>query len=195
MFKHQSEVHHRHYIYLENPAALQTEKACRAQDARLAGYIEDLEKELEILRGLRMENFHRMQEIFSVCWEPMVKLERRRSYYDRKVTYTLSHYRYYPSGELEPERISSREYPGTARRQALADYNAYVNPIPESAPSCISKNPPGSADRTNKKIPLRKEGASASAVIFGPRGNPRKNRWKNRRKFRWKFGWKFRRKF
>jgi len=130
MFKYQSEVHHRHHIYLENPAALQTEKACRAQDARLAGYIEDLEKELEILRGLRMENFRRLQEIYSAYWEPMVRLERRRNYFTKKVTYTLSHYKYFPTGELDPERISSQEYPGTARHKAIADYNAYVKAHP-----------------------------------------------------------------
>ena len=131
MFEYRNEEQHHHYLYLLNPKSLQTVKDCQRQDERLARYIEDLERELETLKDLRMDNFRRMQHLYSLSWTPMVKLTRERRYYrDGKVFYYLTTWKVYDDPALEPEQVSRQEYPGTARRQAIADYHAYVKSHP-----------------------------------------------------------------
>ncbi len=131
MFDYRNEEQHHHYIYLLNPKSLQTVKDCQHQDGRLAHYMDDLEKELETLRNLRQENFQRMQYLYSLTYTPMVKLRRERcGYRDGKVFYYLEEWKIYEDPAVEPERVSRTEYPGTERRQAIADYNAYVKTHP-----------------------------------------------------------------
>lgn len=131
MFEYRNEETHNHYLYLKNPATLQTVEDCQQNDARLARYISDLESELETLRTLRQETFSRMQFLYSVPWVPKVELTRERRYYrDNKVFYYLTCWKIYSDSSVDPELVSRQEYPGTSRHQAIADYHAYVKSHP-----------------------------------------------------------------
>ncbi|MBQ9269687.1 MAG: hypothetical protein IJ206_09255 [Oscillospiraceae bacterium] len=131
MFDYRNDEQHNHYIYLRNPKSLYTVKDCQYQDSRYAQYISDLERELETLRNLRQENFQRMQYLYSLMYTPMVKLRReRRGLRDGKVFYYLEEWKVYEDSTVKPEQISRKEYPGTARRQAISDFHAYVKSHP-----------------------------------------------------------------
>lgn len=131
MFTYRNEETHNHYIYLKNPKSLQTIKDCQFQVGRLSRYIQDLENELKTLQNLRQENFQRMQYLYSLAYTPMVKLRRvRPGFREGKVFYYLEEWKVYEDSTVEPEQVSRKEYPGTARRQAIADYHAYVKSHP-----------------------------------------------------------------
>lgn len=131
MFEHRPEEQHHHYLYLVDPESLTTLSQCQQQDERISRYISDLESELEILRNLRSQNFSRMQHLFSLPWVPKVELLREKHYYgDGKVYYYLIHWKVYLDSTTPPEQISSQKYPGTDRRRAISDFNAYVKSHP-----------------------------------------------------------------
>lgn len=81
-----------------------------------------MEEALEALRGYRQALAERYAVLATMPYTIRLDLKRDKGWYDKRVTYTLRLVRVYEDGHEDTEQET--KYPGTERRQALADFEA-----------------------------------------------------------------------
>ncbi len=108
------------------------------RDKWTAEAIERIEEGLQILKDYRVALAERYAEIETAATIPVIRLRRYKGYYsDNKVYYYLEQITRYvdqpdkDKGTSYTDRIDeSTKYPGTERKQALNDFEAYKKAHP-----------------------------------------------------------------
>ena len=99
------------------------------RDQWTVDYIKDLEQEIEMLKEYRLLLSDRYNYLESATTVPVIILKREKSYYENKVYYYLIEYkRILDTGK--DIQVSSKKYPGSERKQAIADFNSYIKGHP-----------------------------------------------------------------
>lgn len=111
--------------YLIDPATIHTTERAAYWGGIAAQAIEDCRAMIQKLERYQQVLFDRVQQIEAAPYHHRVMLLRERGYYDKKVTYHLIVEKVRETDGIEPEEIQRAKYPGTERRQALADFEAY----------------------------------------------------------------------
>jgi len=123
------ELQHTHYVHYFDPDQLETTTDVLRRDQWTVDHIKDLEHEIEMLKEYRLLLSERYNYLESVTTVPVILLKREKNYYANKVYYYLIEYkRILDTGK--DIQVSSKKYPGSERRQAIADYNAYIKSHP-----------------------------------------------------------------
>lgn len=122
----------RTYSHFLHPDELDKPERVIFYDKNAERAIKELESTIETLKSYRQALSERYNYLVTASTVPVVRLKRRRDYSSNKVFYDLIlSIRFVDCGkdgkEVEQERTT---YPGTARSQAIKDYNAYVKSHP-----------------------------------------------------------------
>ena len=126
---HHDTVEHNHRISYVDPEVMDETKRILFYDSWSKDHIEAMEKEIALLKEYRIALAERYNYLESAATTPVIKLKRERSYSDNKVFYYLIEYkRILDTGK--DIQVNSTKYPGSERRQAIADYNAYIKGHP-----------------------------------------------------------------
>lgn len=105
-----------------HPDKLDTPERIAYYDRSAAGTIQRMEEYIEALKGYRQALAARYVALASMPYGYRLDLIRRRGWYDKRVTYTVSLVREYQDGHEEAEE--STTYPGTQRREAIKAFEA-----------------------------------------------------------------------
>lgn len=116
--------------YLVAPATIHTTERASYWGGIAGEAIADCKAMIAKLEQYQQMLFQRVQELETAPYHHRVTLKRERSWYDKKVTYYLIVEKVREVKGIEPEEIQRTNYPGTDRRQALADFEAYKKSHP-----------------------------------------------------------------
>ena len=123
------ELQHTHYIHYYDPDNMETASDILRRDKWTLDHIKDLEREIDLLKEYRLLLAERYNYLESAATAPVIMLKREKSYYENKVYYYLiESKRILDTGK--DIQVNSTKYPGSERRQAIADYNAYIKGHP-----------------------------------------------------------------
>lgn len=116
--------------YLIDPATIHTTERAAYWGNIAIEAIEDCKAMIRKLEQYQQMLYERVQQIETAPYHHRVTLLRQRGFYDKKVTYHLIVEKVRESGDIKPEEIQRTKYPGTERRQALADFESYKKTHP-----------------------------------------------------------------
>lgn len=111
------------------PEVIDKPESAAYMDEAAGELIKDCERTISQLSAYRAALAERYAYLTTAPTVPFVKLTRRRNCYDGLVYYYLTTGRRYIDTGAEMQE-SETKYPGRERRQAIADYNAYVKAHP-----------------------------------------------------------------
>lgn len=121
------EIHIRDYLI--RPDKLNTEREVKCYDESAACTIRECEHAIAQMQAYRQALAERYNYIATAPAVSVVRLARDRNRYDNKVYYFLRTFRRILDDGTETVE-SEAKYPGTERRKALADFDAYVKAHP-----------------------------------------------------------------
>lgn len=116
-------------FYLPDPRTLCTMDRLSYHGNSAARYIKELEAMIETMQSYQALIFDRVQELATAPYHMEIHLTRERRY-DNKVKYHLLVKKVYDVPGIEPETTERTTYPGTERRKAIADFEAYQKSHP-----------------------------------------------------------------
>lgn len=116
--------------YLVAPETIHTTERAAYWGNIAAEAIEDCKDMIRKLERYQQMLFDRVQQIETAPYHHRVTLLRQRGFYDKKVTYHLIVEKVREGDGIKPEEIQRSKYPGTERRQALADFETYKKAHP-----------------------------------------------------------------
>ena len=123
----EAEIRTNHFFY--HPDQLDDISRVTYYDNSAAAAIEEYESLIEQLREYRGALADRYAYLSTAPTIPVVKLERQKNSWTKKVTYSLRVFRRYVEDGNDVEE-SRAAYPGTERNKAISDYRAYVKNHP-----------------------------------------------------------------
>lgn len=119
------------HFYLPDPRSLNTLKNCTYHGSCAARYAEELRHMIETMAAYESLIYDRVQELTTAQYHTEIHLRREKRYYnDGKVFYYLEAVKVYDDPGIKPETIERTTYPGTERRQAIKDFEAYQKSHP-----------------------------------------------------------------
>lgn len=116
-------------IWLLKPDTLDKIENVVKMDGRAAGYIEEMEAYIAILKIYRQELCKQYNNLATAANVPGIKLDRERMYYEKKVRYRITWYTHY----IDSGKDVDNEYKlfnGTERHLAIKEYKEYVKAHP-----------------------------------------------------------------
>lgn len=116
--------------YLQNPKTIDDMNRAVYWGNSAAQYIKDCESMIQSLKRYQQMIFDRVQELEQAPYHHRVTLLREKRYYQNKVYYHLIVEKVFDSPGIKPVEIQRTNYPGTDRRQALKDFEAYKKSHP-----------------------------------------------------------------
>lgn len=117
--------------YLPDPNSLGTLDRCTYHGGCAARYAADLKALIETMEAYQQIIYDRVQELTTAPYHTEIHLRREKRYYnDNKVFYYLEAVKVYDTPGIEPETTERTVYPGTDRRKAIADFEAYKKSHP-----------------------------------------------------------------
>lgn len=115
--------------YIRRPDEYSEVDRIQDADQRVAAYIRDLEQEIADMQEYRKQLFRRTQTLYAAPYHYRVALKREHRY-QCNVYYFLTVYKVTEDPSVEDVIVSNTKYAGQERRQAIADYNAYLKSHP-----------------------------------------------------------------
>ena len=117
------------HIYLPDPNTLNTMDRLTYQGAQAARYADEFREMIETMESYQSLIYDRVQALTTSPYhtEIHLRLEKR---FNNKVKYYLEVKKVYDVPGIDPETIDSTVYPGTDRRQAIKDFEAYQKSHP-----------------------------------------------------------------
>lgn len=106
----------------------ETERVKR-YDGYAIDLIQNCENLIKLMQAYRLSLAERYNYLTTTPTVPVVRLTRHKNIYDNKVYYYLRTYRRMVDGSADVQE-SEAKYPGTERRKALADFEAYKKAHP-----------------------------------------------------------------
>lgn len=117
--------------YLPDPHTLGTLDRCTYHGGCAARYAAELRRLIETMEAYQQIIYDRVQELTTAPYHTEIHLIREKRYYnDNKVFYYLEAVKVYDTPGIEPETTERTVYPGTDRRKAIADFEAYKKSHP-----------------------------------------------------------------
>lgn len=123
------------HIYLTSPATIHDMGRLEYYGKYVQDEIKDLQATIETLQAYNQMLYDRAQELTAAPWHHEIHLTREKRYYENKVYYYLQLLKVYDTPGINPETLESHKYPGTERRQAIKDFEAYQ----KSHPGIVAK--------------------------------------------------------
>lgn len=117
------------YGNFTHPDKLKDLTRIRREDERAAAMLLELKEAMDQLNAYRATLTERYGIIATAPTVPVVKLTRRRNFYDKLVYFDLVTARRILSDGTDVEE-TRKTYPGRERKQAIADYREYVKAHP-----------------------------------------------------------------
>lgn len=124
-FKTRKEINSTIHLYFPSPQSLDTMDRISYQGNYARQKIAEFETLIETLRSYDLLLYERAQTIATAPYHMEIRLTREKRYYQNKVFYYLKLYKVFEDENIKPEQIESTTYPGTERRKAIADFEAY----------------------------------------------------------------------
>lgn len=115
--------------YFSNPANILDPDDIPKHANRAAEMIAQCQRMIEHMQLYQIALAEKFNELQTAPSIPVVRLERYKSSYTNKVTFYLRTFRRYVETGEQYE-TSCTTYPGTERRKAIADYEAYCKAHP-----------------------------------------------------------------
>lgn len=129
--RHGREYNETRHIYLPNPDKLHTMKDLTYHGSQAASYAAEFKAMAETMEAYQSLIYDRVRALTQAQYHMEIHLIRERRYYrDNKVFYYLEERKVYDTPGIEPETVRRTAYPGTERRKAIADFEAYQKSHP-----------------------------------------------------------------
>lgn len=130
MFHHRSDGELWVRCYLIDPKTIDDLDRAIYWGNSAADHIKQCEAMIERLKDYQQMIYERVQELETSPYHHRVTLLRERRYYEKKVFYHLIVEKVFDTPGIRPVEIQRTNYPGTERREALKDFEAYKKSHP-----------------------------------------------------------------
>ena len=125
------ELNETRHFYLPDPRSVNTMERLSYYGGCAARYAAELRAMIETMEAYQQIVFDRVQELTTAPYHTELHLRRERRYYrDNKVYYYLEIHKVYDTPGIDTEVIERTEYPGSERRKAIAEFEAYKKSHP-----------------------------------------------------------------
>ena len=118
------------YPHFRNIRELNSLKKIEEANRDTQFIIDEIRALEECCKAYQQMLYERTQQITTAGYHMVAKLRRYKSYYSKHVTYHFTVVKVFDDPSMQPLVVDSTDYPGTDRRKAIDDFNAYLKQHP-----------------------------------------------------------------